>query len=162
MNAVHFHLLITHLPIVGSALAALVLLMSIFTNSSATRIAAYVLLIICGIGAGMANKSGEEAEEILEDRPGYDHHLIHEHEEAAEPVFVSMAALAVVAIGGIVLERKQHKFAKLTSFVLLAGSVTCFGLAARVGNLGGMIKHDEIRSEQPSPATHESSEGEEH
>lgn len=161
MNAVHFHLLMTHLPIVGSALAALVLLMGIFSNSSATRMSAYVLLIICGIGAGMANKSGEESEEILEDRPGYDHHLIHEHEEAAEPVFVSMAALAIVAIGGIVLERKQHKFAKLTSYVLLAGSATCFGLSARAGYLGGMIKHDEIRTEQPA-APREHLEEEEH
>ena len=49
MNQTHIHLLITHLPIIGAALGAFVLIHGIWRKSNSTLIAAYNLLIICAI-----------------------------------------------------------------------------------------------------------------
>jgi hypothetical protein len=62
MNQTHVHLLITHLPILGSFLGALVLVYGLFSGSYSTKIAAYLLLIISSAGAGIAYLTGEGAE----------------------------------------------------------------------------------------------------
>ncbi|MDX2250509.1 MAG: hypothetical protein SF052_27255 [Bacteroidia bacterium] len=59
MNQAHVHLMITHLPIFGSILGALVLTYGLWTKSHQTKVAAYFLLIISAIGSGIAYLTGE-------------------------------------------------------------------------------------------------------
>jgi hypothetical protein len=66
MDPTHLHLLITHLPIFGSILGALVLGYGIFKKSDATVLASYYLFVISSIGAAVAYLTGEEAEESVE------------------------------------------------------------------------------------------------
>ncbi len=54
MNQTHIHLLITHLPIFGSILGAIVLAQGIWTKTEQTKVAAYYLFILAAIGAGIA------------------------------------------------------------------------------------------------------------
>lgn len=61
MNPTHIHLMITHLPIFGSILGALVLAYGIYVKSEQTKSAAYYLFIIAAIGAGIAYATGESA-----------------------------------------------------------------------------------------------------
>ena len=66
MNQTHLHLLIAHLPIFGSILGGLVLAYGLWTKSNQTKIAAYILLVISSIGAGISYLTGEAAEEAVE------------------------------------------------------------------------------------------------
>jgi uncharacterized membrane protein len=154
LDPVHIHLMVTHFPIVGSFLALIVLLAGLIGKHAFTRYVAYFLLVFCGLTAFAANSSGEKAEEILENRPEFSHDLIHEHEEAAEPIFLSMASLGALAIVTFAMERRKNMFAKPLSFVVLAGTVVCFGLSVRAGNLGGQIRHSEIRDSVPTSTQH--------
>lgn len=54
MDQTHLHLSINHLPIFGSILGGLVLAYGLWTKSNQTKIAAYYLLIISSIGAGIS------------------------------------------------------------------------------------------------------------
>jgi hypothetical protein len=66
MSDAHIHLVITHLPIFGSILGALVLGYGFLSKSDSTKIASYFLFIISAIGAGIAYITGEGAEEAVE------------------------------------------------------------------------------------------------
>lgn len=70
MDQTHLHLLITHLPIIGSILGALVLAYGIWTKTYQTQVAAYGVLIISSIGAGISYLTGEAAEETVENKYG--------------------------------------------------------------------------------------------
>ncbi|MGF7072806.1 hypothetical protein [Mucilaginibacter sp. 3215] len=83
INQTHIHLLITHLPIVGTALGAFVLIHGIWKRNKDTLIAAYNVLIVSAIGAGIAYATGEGAEETIEHLKGISKHLIEDHEESA-------------------------------------------------------------------------------
>ena len=83
MDQTHLHLLITHLPIFGSILGALVLVHGLWTKSNQTKIAAFNLFIISSIGAGIAYLTGEGAEESVENLPGVVEATIKQHEEFA-------------------------------------------------------------------------------
>ena len=83
MSQTHIHLLITHLPIFGALLGALVLAFGLWKNSSSTITAAYGVLVLAAIGAGVAYLTGEGAEEAVEHLPGVLESRIEPHEDFA-------------------------------------------------------------------------------
>ncbi len=144
MTQVHIHLLITHLPIFGSILGALVLLHAIWSNSNSTKIASYNLFIISAIGAGIAFLTGEGAEEAVENIQGVSDNMVGSHEDFAMYALVSLILLGVVSMFAIYFSYKKLTLAKPASFVVLFISLISFGLVARTGYLGGQIRHTEI------------------
>ncbi|MGF2413625.1 MAG: hypothetical protein ACQUYJ_14940, partial [Ferruginibacter sp.] len=89
MSQVHLHLLITHLPVFGSILGAFVLGYGLWSKSSSTKMAAYFVFIISGIGAGIAYLTGEGAEEVVEEIQGVSESIIKLHEDAALYALIS-------------------------------------------------------------------------
>lgn len=150
MNQTHIHLLITHLPIFGSILGGLVLAYGLWAKSNHTKMAAYILLIVSSIGAGIAYSTGEAAEETVEDIPGISKNLIEQHEDFAVIALVSLIVLGVASIIGLFLTFRKSKLTRATAVVVLFISLISFGLVARTGYLGGQIRHTEINS-NPAP-----------
>jgi uncharacterized membrane protein len=146
MNQTHLHLLITHLPIFGSILGAVVLAYGLWTKSNHTRIAAYTVFIISSIGAGIAYLTGEAAEEKVEDIQGVAKKMIEEHEEFALIALVSLIILGLASIVGLFLTIRKPPLAKTISWVILLISLISFGLVAWTGYMGGQIRHTEINS----------------
>lgn len=159
MNQTHIHLLITHLPIFGSMLGGLVLAHGLWTKSNQTKIAAYNILIISAIGAGIAYLTGEAAEETVENIQGVAKNIIDEHEDFAVFALVSLMILAVASIGGLFLTLRKSALTSTAAIVILFISLISFGLVARTGYLGGQIRHTEINSSTP-PIQGESGEDE--
>jgi uncharacterized membrane protein len=147
MDQTHIHLLITHLPIFGSVLGALVLLHGIYMKSEQTKIAAYNLFIISAIGAGIAYATGEAAEETVERIAGVSEAMIEEHEDAAIFALWGMIILGIVSLAGVFLTVKKHALASTASIIILLLSLFSFSIVARTGYLGGQIRHSEIRVE---------------
>jgi uncharacterized membrane protein len=146
MDQTHIHLLITHLPIFGSILGALVLAHGLWTKSNQTKMAAYNLFIISAIGSGIAYLTGERAEERVENIQGVVEATIKQHEEFALFALISLIILGVASIIGLFLTLRKSKLITTTAFVILAISLISFGLVARTGYLGGQIRHTEISS----------------
>ena len=144
MNQTHIHLLITHLPIFGSILGALVLAHGLWTKSNQTKIAAYNLLIISAIGAGIAYLTGEAAEETVENIQGVAEVTIKQHEEFALYALISLIILGVISILGLFLTIRKSLLTKKVAFIAFFISLISFGLVARTGYLGGQIRHTEI------------------
>jgi uncharacterized membrane protein len=144
MSQVHLHLLITHLPVFGSLLGALVLGYGLWVKSNQTKNAAYFIFIISAIGASVAYLTGEGAEEAVEKIQGVSENMIELHEDSAIYALISLIASGVLSIVALIISRLKSSLIKSTSIVVLIISLVSFGLVARTGYLGGQIRHTEI------------------
>ena len=152
MNQTHIHLLITHLPIFGSILGAIVLAQGIWTKTEQTKVAAYSLFILAAIGAGIAYLTGESAAETVEKINGVLESSIEEHEDFALFALISLIVLGVAAIGGLFLTFTKSSLSGIAASVILVISLVSFGLVARTGYLGGQIRHTEVANGATLPA----------
>lgn len=144
MSQAHLHLLITHLPIFGSILGAMVLLYAFIKKNNQTKNAAYLIFIVSAIGAGIAYATGEGAEEAVEELPGVTESLISQHEQAALFAIISLIALGVLAVVALLTSSFKSSIVRSLSVLVLVTSFISFGLVARTGYLGGKIRHTEI------------------
>jgi uncharacterized membrane protein len=149
MNQAHIHLLITHLPIVGSLLGAIVLLYGLLNQNAYTYRAAYLLLFISSGGALVAYFTGEGAEEVVEDIAGVAKSAIDAHEAFALYAILSLSMLGVVSFASYYMTVKNTAAIRTFAKVTLVIALISFGLVARTGYLGGQIRHTEMGS----PAT---------
>ena len=158
MTQTHIHLLITHLPIFGSILGAIVLAYGIWTKSNETKVAAYILLVISSIGAGIAYLTGEAAEETVENIQGVVESTIKSHEEFALFAIISLVILGISSLLGLFLTRQKSPLSGSISTIILIIAVIAFGLVARTGYLGGQIRHTEISNPTTTPSVNSESE----
>ena len=144
MTGTHLHLLVNHVPILGSFFALALFAVSFVYAPDVLRRTALVVLVGVGIAAAAANYSGEPAEDAIRGFPGVRRELIHDHEEMAEKSFFAAAALGIVALGVLVRWRRTP-VPRSMSLVALAGTVAVAGMMAYTGLLGGMVRHTEVR-----------------
>ncbi|MCQ6959133.1 hypothetical protein [Mucilaginibacter aquariorum] len=155
MNETHIHLLITHLPILGAVLGAFVLIHGIWRKSNITLIAAYNILIISAIGAGIAYVTGEGAEEAVEHIQGISKNVIEEHEESALISLIGLIVIGIIAAIGIFVTWKTSSLIRPVALIALVAALAGFGLIAWTGYLGGQIRHTEIGNHPVSPTQEE-------
>lgn len=144
MNLTHVHLLITHLPIFGSILGGIVLAHGLWAKSNPTKMAAYILFIISSIGAGISYLTGEAAEEAVERIQGVAEGMIEQHEDFALISLIALIILGFSSIVGAFFILKQSSLVRNVAWVTLFISLISFGLIARTGYLGGLIRHTEV------------------
>jgi uncharacterized membrane protein len=144
MNPAHLHLMITHLPIFGSILGAMVLVYGIWCRNKQTKIAAYYLFIVSAVGAVIAYTTGEGAEEAVEKIQGISKNLIDEHEDAGLFALISLIVLGIASLISLIITYKDNKYSGKSSIVMLVLSLISFSIVARTGYLGGQIRHTEI------------------
>lgn len=155
MNPTHIHLVITHLPIYGAFLGALVLVWGLLSRSVSTKVAAYGILLIASLGAVIAFLTGEEAEETAERIAGISKTALEAHEHFADNAYVAFLVLGVASLLAIWITYRLARWERTVARLMLVIAVVAFGLAARTGYLGGQIRHTEIQSPPPAEVHHE-------
>ncbi len=144
MNAAHIHLIMTHVPVIGTFAALGLLAFGLVRKSQDLKKAALVILVIAALFAVPVYLSGEQAEEIMEGIPGVSHATVEQHEDAAAVAFTTLLVVGALALGGLVWRRKQALPGWLLSLTL-AGSIVSAGMMAWTANLGGKVRHTEIQ-----------------
>jgi uncharacterized membrane protein len=145
MNQAHIHLIVNHLPIVGSLFAAALLAVGVFRHHPDLTRAGLISVLAAGLLCLPAQLTGEGAAAIARQLPRTSRELIHQHEEAAELGFWALESAAALALFGLLLLKNASPKAHLLALLALAATLLSFGLLARAGNLGGRIGHPEIR-----------------
>ena len=145
MNDVHFHLVVTHLPIVGVLIGFLILITGYITKSPQVKTTALGIFIFSALAAIVAFYTGEGAEDLVEKLPGVSETLIHKHEELAELFYTMMLILGGVSLVTIFIHYKKSTYAKYGFILVLLLSVTSIVISKFVGTSGGEIMHSEIR-----------------
>lgn len=146
MNDAHLHLLVNHLPIIGTIFGLGILIAGIVFKNNAVKNVSYVIFIVAAIFAAVSMSTGEGAEELVEDMPSVGKQIIHEHEEIAEKLAIVLYILGAVSLLGLYTNIKNHSKSKLTSFLILVIALVGVVLAKSVGTSGGEIRHTEIRA----------------
>ena len=146
MNQAYLHLLVAHLPVFGSIAGAFVLAYGLWTKSNHTKIAAYTLLIISSIGAGISYLTGEAAEETVEKIQGISKTAIDQHEDFAVVVLAALIILGVISLIGLILTLRKTSWIRFVALGTLVISLVSFALVARLAYLGGKIRHTEFYS----------------
>ena len=156
MNPAHLHLIINHVPLVGTALTLLLLVIALWKKSEELKRVSLWFLVLMAALSVPVYLTGEPAEDILEKIPGISHAVIEGHEEAAQWAFRGQIALGLLALAGLFVSRLRQRLPNGFAVALLVLAFLVGGLMARTANLGGLIRHPEIRGSQaPSASSHE-------
>jgi len=152
MNAAHLHLLLNHVPTVGTAIGLGLFLLSLIRRNDPLPRASLEVFFVIALLALPAYLSGTAARAELEGRPGVSEALMERHQDAALPAFVFMEITGILAWLGLWQFRRISRPARWNApAVLLLSSVTV-ALLARAANVGGEIRHEEIRLVQETAA----------
>jgi len=145
MNQAHIHLIVNHVPIVGSLFATVLLGVGLLQKNGTLTKAGLVAVLAAGLLCLPAQLTGEGAAAIVQNLPRVSRALIQNHAAAAEQGFWVLESAAALALFGLLLLKNASPRARLLALAAWAAAVLGFGLLARAGNLGGQIRHTEIR-----------------
>lgn len=146
MDIVHLHLALTHVPVIGIPIGLALLGWGAWRRSEDVVRVALVLLAGMGVAALAVYLTGEPAEEAVEHLAGVSESILETHEEAAAWSMYGALALGAMALAGLVLQRTRTLSRALLGAIMLA-ALAVTGSMAYTANLGGQIRHSEIRSD---------------
>jgi len=152
MSWAHIHLALNHVPVIGLPIAVGLLAWAMIRRSAELTRASFVLLLVLAILTLVVQLTGEPAEDLVEGLPGVLDSMVERHEEAALIGTIGMGVLGLLALFGWWWSRAERRLAPWYSAVMLVIGVLVTGYMGWVANLGGQIRHSEIRSGQGTAA----------
>ena len=160
MNPAHLHIILNHIPVIGVPFAAALLGYGLLKKSEEVKIASLLAFVVVAALTIPTFLAGKAAEDMVEHLPGVREQLIENHEGAALIGLITTLILGAVSLGVLLLSRRSKGVAKPLIIGLLVFSIAVGGWLARTANLGGKIRHTELRGDVPA-ATDEDGEEEE-
>lgn len=152
MTWTHLHLALNHVPVIGILLVVLLLGAGVVRRNSELERTSYWLLAGLALIAVVVYFTGEPAEELVEGLPGYSEAMIEHHEEVALIATVGIVVLGLAAVVGLIRARRQREAPSGSySKILLLLSLVVGGVMMWTANLGGQIRHTEIRPSAQAP-----------
>ena len=145
MNGAHLHLMSVHFPIAGEILCALLLLAAWWLKNDTVKLVGLALVVFVGLSVWAADKTGGLASRILRDYPEVNRDTIHIHAEAADWAVRSLTLNGLLAAYGLFTYWKKRKLPKWLFIVVTILAIHGSLVVARVGYLGGQIRHPETR-----------------
>lgn len=146
MNLTHLHLILNHIPIVGSLCGLGLFTFALWRHSEDIKRAALGVLLIAALFAIPVYMTGEPAQDGVKGLPGVSKELMEQHEEVAGVALGGVLALGALALVGLIWFRGKRLQPAWFIAVTLAGGLIVSGLMAWTANLGGEVRHTEIRS----------------
>jgi hypothetical protein len=158
----YIHVILNHLPIYGTMLAAFALAVSLLLRSRAAQIIALLLTLIAGASSYPVFVTGQRAYKTIRsisDDAGAD--WLDEHMERAEKTIGAFYLMGALALVGLLVPIKWPKSGVPFVVLALVAAVLCSGIAIYIAHAGGRVRHGEFRpsaSPTPSPDTHQHNE----
>ena len=148
MDLAHLHLLLNHFPTIGTIMGGGLFVLSLITNSDDLKRASLVVLLGISLIAIPTYISGNGAQDAVKSLPGVSKTLIETHEGAALVALGFIEVTGAFAWLGLWQFRRLARVPNWNLAVILVLTAVSLGLMARASNLGGEIRHGEIRAEQ--------------
>jgi len=143
MNWAHLHLMLNHLPVLGTIFGLVLLAWGVVRRNEMLQRAALATFVFTALAAIPVFLTGEPSEEIVEDLAGTAEAAIEAHEEAAVIALIAIEALGATALAALLLFRKRVVPRPLAGAALVFALATA-GWMAQTANLGGRIRHAEL------------------
>lgn len=148
MNEAHLHLILNHIPILGSVFGFLTLGVGLLRKNTSLIQWGLVVFVAVMLVTIPTFLTGDGAEEVVEDLTGINEALIKDHEEAADLALWSTIGLGVAAAISMAMAVKKHRYAGILTQATFFLSLVVVGLMVWTGYLGGQIRHSEFNQNQ--------------
>jgi len=147
MNGAYLHLLVNHLPVFAVPVGVLMLLASLVRMNATLQRTGLVFLVVGGVLTEVANYTGDGAKDTLRQYMAaeFPKAAVREHEQAADYAIASAGFLAAIAAGALWFARRGALKRGPMIGVIVVG-LFATSVLVRVADLGGKIRHGEIRS----------------
>jgi hypothetical protein len=160
LTPTHVHLLLNHFPTIGFIIGLGLFIIALIANSDHLKVGGLVVFVGIALLTIPTYATGNAAEEMICKAPSakapctdpaVSKMLIEMHEGAA---YLSLALMEIT--GGFAWlalwqARRFTRIPKWNIWLVLALAIVTLGAVTRAANLGGEIRHPEIRVTQESP-----------
>lgn len=146
MSGVHFHLVFTHAAVATIVIGLFVLLWSLVRKNYDIRMTGLGVILAGALLMIPVYLTGEDAEHVIEEQTSISHDIIHEHEESAELTFIAVEVLGAAALLALMVGMRRKSVGAGIAGGVFALGVVVSVLMVQTANLGGEIRHSEIRS----------------
>lgn len=148
MDLAHLHLLLNHFPTIGNIIGGGLFVLSLITSSDDLKRASLVILLGISLIAIPTYMSGNGAQQAIKSLPDVSKSLIETHEGAALVALGFMEVTGAFAWLGLWQFRRLARVPRWNLAVILVLTLVTLGLMIRASNIGGEIRHAEIRTGQ--------------
>ncbi len=135
VNFVHLHLLLNHVPTVGTIVALGLLLLAFAKRSDELKRGSLAVFFAIALVSLPTYMTGYSAQKAIKGRPGVSASLIEQHQSAALLALIFMEATGVVAWFGLWQARKASAPAGWNAPVVLLLATITVGLMASAANI---------------------------
>jgi uncharacterized membrane protein len=150
MNLLHLHLLLNHFPTIGMIVGLSVFVAAIAAKSDDLKRASLAIFFFIALLSIPTFVTGTASRLALAGRPEISVAMIERHETAAFEALWLMELTGALAWLGLWQYRRLSRLPQGTLVTVLLLGLATFGLMTRAANIGGEIRHPEIRT---GPAT---------
>ena len=146
MDLAHLHLALNHVPVIGVIFGFVILLAGVLARSRAISGVGSAMLVVSALVAVPVYLTGESAEETVE-KIGVSGSVIERHQSAAGLSLTLVIAAGIAALGALLFSRaRPSKVRGIFVVAALLISLVAGTSMLRTANLGGQVRHTEIRN----------------
>jgi hypothetical protein len=145
MDWVHLHLALNHVPVLGTPFLIGLLAWAMWRRQDATLQLCLWLFVALATASVAIKFTGDFAAEQVGKSPAFDASLLGRHEQSADQATTGVFFMGLTAVLALFLSRGGRKARGWTLGLLGLMAVVTFILMVRTANLGGHIRHPEIR-----------------
>ncbi len=145
-NLAHLHLILNHVPTVGAIVAVGLLLLALVRRDEPLKHAGLEVLFAIAVLTLPAYMTGVAASQTLRNQPGVSDTAIRVHQDAALAAFTALEFAGFVGWVALWQTRRHGRAAPGLVPAVTVLTIVSLALMARAANLGGDIRHPEIRA----------------
>ena len=151
MNSAHLHLMLTHVPVLGSILGLFLLVIALLKADRDLKRMSLWLFVLAGVAAVPTYLSGRPASAVLlKAMPGMPMDPGDQHAEIAIVALVAASVLGFIALLGLAIYRRGVRAPGWFTALTFLLAVLTSGLMVWTASLGGNIRHPEIKPQAAS------------
>jgi hypothetical protein len=145
MNLAHVHIILNHVPSLGSIAGLLLLAAGIYKKDEGIKQFAYGVLVLITMAVLPTYISGAEAQRIVNKNPSFSAGMVQLHQNAAMITLVLMTAAGMFAWFGLWEYRRHARSGSITTMATLISTMGAVASVLITASIGGKISHIEIR-----------------
>jgi len=141
MTAAHWHLVLNHIPIIGTTISTLLLIAGLLLKNEQLKLITVILILIMSVFGVIVHETGEKTENNIKKDVTVNQSMVEQHEEAAKPAFIVHNIAGVLSLIALFVYKKKRKTFNIIASLIVVISLSAAGLMSYAGYLGGKIRH---------------------
>lgn len=145
MNLAHVHIILNHIPSLGSIAGLLLLVTALYQKNDELKRLAFLVLVLVSMAILPTYITGGEAQQLVRNQPAVSRPIIEVHQNAAMLTLLAMTIVGTFAWFGLWEFRRFSRAGSLTTMGTLLSTIVSVLLILFTASLGGKISHPEVR-----------------